>query len=351
MFRTKGVLFPHDSIRENRVIKNQMDRNELKRLAQKYLDGTASEEEKALLNQWYDTNEEGWVENVQTKKPETEDQVRARIFDNLKNKGFLKTEEEGENPVRSISMKKLILKITAAAAVLTLVFWGWQAGSSRFGAAEKKLVNVPGNKIIEIMLPDSSKVWLNAGSVFKYPKKFDEKNRTVELIEGRAFFEVKHKDKHPFIVKTNSLNVVVLGTSFDVRAYKKEGSTKVSVVTGKVGITMKDAVKKPAVMLLPKEQVVLTNIKNHLIKAVAPEIAVNAWCNSKLVFEQETLRNVFSVLEKKHHLKINTQNPALLDERISITLNDQNLAVTMDALSFTKHFKYHMADDNSIIIK
>jgi len=349
LFWTKGVLFPDDSIRENRVIKIQMDRNELKRLAQKYLEGTASEEEKALLNQWYDTTEEGWVENVPTKKPETEEQVKARIFDNLKSKGFLKTEEKRESSGDSGSMKRLILKITAAAAVLTLIFFGWQFSNSRFGAAEKKLVNVPGNKIIEITLPDSSKVWLNAGSVFKYPKKFNDENRTVELIEGRAFFEVKHRNKHPFIVKTNSLNVVVLGTSFDVRAYKKEGTTKVSVVTGKVGITMADAVKKPAVMLLPKEQVVLTNIKNHLIKAVAPEIAVNAWCNSKLVFEQETLRNVFSVLEKKHHIKINTENPALLDERISITLGDQNLAVTMDILSFTKHFKYQMANDNIII--
>lgn len=325
-----------------------MDRNELKILAQKYLEGKASEEEKALLNRWYDTSGEGWVENVHTKRPETEEQVRQRIFDNLKNKGFLKTEEETETG-RSVSMKSMLLKITAVAAVLTLIFFGWQFGNSQFGPAEKKLVNVPGNKIIEISLPDSSKVWLNAGSIFKYPKKFNAENRTVELIEGRAFFEVKHRSKHPFIVKTNSLNVVVLGTSFDVRAYKKEGSTKVSVVTGKVGITMKNAAKKPAVMLLPKEQVVLTDIKHHLIKAAAPEIAVNAWCNSKLVFEQETLRNVFSVLEKKHHIKINTENPALLDERISITLGDQNLAVTMDILSFTKHFKYQIANDNIII--
>jgi DNA phosphorothioation-dependent restriction protein DptG len=127
-----------------------MDRNELKRLAQKYLEGTASEQEKALLNQWYDTSEEGWVENVHTKKPETEEQVRQRIFDNLKNKGFLKMEEMSENSGRSVSMRRLLLKITAAAAVLTLIFFGWQFSSSRFGPAEKKLVNVPGNKIIEI---------------------------------------------------------------------------------------------------------------------------------------------------------------------------------------------------------
>lgn len=326
-----------------------MDSNELKRLAQKYLAGGASDEEKALLDQWYDTVEDGWVENVYTRKPESEEQVRQRIFDNLKSRGFLKVEE----PVSEISsagvLKRWALRIAATAAVLALVFFGWQWGTDRYGAVENKVVNVPANKIMEITLSDGSKVWLNGGSVFKYPKAFDNRNRTVELIEGRGFFEVKHKNKHPFIVKTSSLNVVVLGTSFDVRAYKREGTTKVSVVTGKVGITLKGAVKKEPVMLLPKQQVVLTAVKNHLVKAPAPEIAVNAWCNSKLVFEQETLGNVFSVLEKKYNIKITTENKALVDEKISITLADHHLTEIMNVLSFTKHFKYQIADDNIII--
>lgn len=327
-----------------------MNRNELKRLADKYLAGTATSEEKALLNQWYDTAEDGWVENVYTKTPETEDEVKQRIFDNLQSKGFLKAEEESVQKQRIFSVKKLIRNIAAVAAVLTIAFFGWQFNAGKLSLSEKKLVNVPDNRIIEITLPDSSKVWLNAGSVFKYPKSFDGKNRTVELVEGRAFFEVKHQSNQPFIVKTNNLNVVVLGTSFDVRAYKKEGTTKVSVVTGKVGITLEDDVKNPTILLLPKQQVVLSAIKNHIIKAQAPEIAVNAWCKSKLVFEQETLGNIFSVLEKKYNVKV-IADQELLDERISITLGDQHLETIMNILSFTKHFKYQIANDRITIKK
>ncbi|ALL08095.1 hypothetical protein AQ505_23010 [Pedobacter sp. PACM 27299] len=328
-----------------------MNRNELKRLAQKYLAGEASTEEKALLNQWYDdAAEQGWLEKVETKTPESEEEVKQRLFENLKSKGFL-NKEPLETPVKKqFTLRSLIYRITGAAAVLGLVFFGWQLGTDQFIQADKKMVNVPEKKIMEILLPDGSKVWLSSGSVFKYPKKFNEENRTVELVDGRAFFEVKHKSGQPFIVKTSSLNVVVLGTSFDVRAYKKEGSTKVSVVTGKVGVTMAGTEKKPAIMLLPKQQVVLSEIKNNLIKAKAPEIAVNAWCRSKLVFEQETLGNVFSVLEKKYNVKINAEDKSLLDEKISITLGDQHLSVIMDILGFTKHFKYKIADD-SITIK
>lgn len=326
-----------------------MNRNELKILAQKYLAGTATAEEKAELNQWYDAADQGWLEKVDTKIPESEEEVKQRLFENLKNKGFLNTEPEEAPLKRPFILRKLIFRITSAAAVLALVFFGWQFGMDKFDQGNKKMVNVPGNKIMEILLPDGSKVWLNSGSVFKYPKKFSKHNRTVELIDGRAFFEVKHENNHPFVVKTNSLNVVVFGTSFDVRAYKKEGSTKVSVVTGKVGITLKGPEETPAVMLLPKQQVVLSAIKNNLIKAKAPEIAVNDWCASKLVFEQETLGNVFSVLEKKYKTKIIAEDPALLDERISITLGDQHLSEIMFMLGFTKHFKYQIANDRITI--
>ncbi|WP_316745971.1 FecR family protein [Pedobacter gandavensis] len=326
-----------------------MNRNELKILAQKYLAGEASAEEKALLDQWYDAADHGWLEVVHTKTPESEEEVKQRLFENLKSKGFLQVEPIEAPVKKGFAIRKLLFRITSAAAVLALVFFGWQFGTEQFDRANPKMVNVPGNKIMELVLPDGSKVWLNAGSVFKYPKKFSKTNRTVELIDGRAFFEVKHENNHPFIVKTSSLNVVVFGTSFDVRAYKKEGSTKVSVVTGKVGITLKGPEEKPAVMLLPKQQVVLTDLKNHLIKAKAPEIAVNAWCNSKLVFEQETLANVFSVLEKKYKTKIIAEDPSLLEERISITLGDQHLSEIMFMLGFTKHFKYHIANDRITI--
>lgn len=325
-----------------------MNIEELKILAQKYLDGTATSQEKALLDQWYETVHNGETELVETKNRETKEQVRDRIFNQLKEKVVF--ESSGETvPVKKNKLIRLFAGILSAAAVFAVVLFIWNQNTDFLKT--KQLVAVPVKKIIHIVLPDGSKVWLNAGSVFKYPKKFNAEVRTVELIEGHAFFEIQHENKHPFVVKTKTLNVTVLGTAFDVRAYKNETTTKVSVVTGKVGVTRRDVPEQPAVMLLPKQQVVLSKVNHQIFKEATPEIAINVWCKSKLVFEQEELGNVFKVVEKKYNIKIHSDDRKLLKERISITLNDQPLDNIMTILSFTKHFKYKIANDSTIVTR
>lgn len=319
-----------------------MNKQELQLLAKKYLQGNCTEEEKEILNQWYDTSYDGADEYVNTKSLQTEEETGRRIF------GVLESQMQADQNieiVQSGKTKRLLLRWISVAAVLGMVLFAWQFFVRR-EVVEPKMVLVPEKKIILIVLPDSSKVWLKAGSVFKYPKQFDGATRMVELVEGRAYFEIKHQDKHPFIVKTDKLNVTVLGTSFDVQAYQKEGMTKVSVVTGKVGITLKDDKKAAAVMLLPKQEIVLHNIDQKLIKIPTREIAVNVWCKSQLVFEQENLNNVFKVLEHKYNTKISVEDKALLNERVSITLSNQHLDTVMQILSYTKHFKYQMANDS-----
>jgi ferric-dicitrate binding protein FerR (iron transport regulator) len=328
-----------------------MNKNELQQLAQKYLDGTATEEEKQQLNQWYDNNtgdELPEIINIQT--PETEEQIKQRLFNKIHQNMTVKSDIGSMDGKHSFSVKRLIIQVASVAAVFLVAFMIWYSRGNQ-PVAEKQLVNVPSNRIISIMLPDSSRVWLNAGSVFKYPKKFVGKLREVELLEGRAFFDVKHTAGHPFIVKTKNLNVTVLGTSFDVRSYQREGTTKVSVVTGKVGITLPNKPGNPAIMLLPKQEVVLSKITNHVIKEATREAVVNLWCKNVLVFEQEDLGNVFKALEKKYNTKITVEDKELLNERISITLGNQRLDTIMEILSFTKHFNYKMANDSTVIIK
>lgn len=328
-----------------------MDTKELKQLAQKYLNKTATPEEKDRLNQWYDTIHKQEYELIYNNNPESKEQVRNRLLSQLKQKAGFKENSNATITSKTGRIRKFVISLLSAAAVFTAVFFIWQQNPNSSGISQKQLVSVPAKKIIHIVLPDGSKVWLNAGSIFKYPEKFDAKVRIVELVEGHAFLEIKHQNKQPFIVKTKNLNITVLGTSFDVRAYKNEITTKVSVVTGKVGITMKDEPKQPAIILLPKQQVVLSKISHTLSKETTPEIAVNVWCKSNLVFEQEELKNVFKVLEKKYNTKINVTSKKLLKERISITLGDQHIDTILDILSFTKHFKYTIANDSTIIIR
>jgi transmembrane sensor len=147
------------------------------------------------------------------------------------------------------------------------------------------------------------------------------------------------------------MNIIVLGTSFDVRTYAREGTTKVSVISGKVGITRPGHANEPAIMLLPKQQVIVSQLTSEFKKEPVKEAVVNLWCKSPLVFEQENLDHVFKAIEKQYNTHIQVSDKKLLDERISITLSNQRLDTIMEILSFTKHFNYQIANDSTVVIK
>ena len=330
-----------------------MDKNELKVLAQKYLDGKATPQEKKLLDEWYDTIHIDSAETVELAKAETEEDIQKRIFDriNIQRGSDTPAEERG----RVFPIRRIAAWVGAAAAVLIMFFFARalyrQNDAGQPATADRQLVNVPSNRVRRVVLPDGSTVSLNVGTVFRYPKNFAGKTREVELVEGQAFFDVKHETEHPFIVKTKNLNITVLGTSFDVSSYKKTGNTRVSVVTGKVGITMPDEADKTTIMLLPNQQLILSNKTAQLLKQTVPGTDMIAWTKNNFVFEQETLGNVFKALEEEYDTKIKVENPKLLDEKITINISNQHLDTIMQILSYTSHFKYQMANDSTVIVK
>ena len=86
-----------------------------------------------------------------------------------------------------------------------------------------------------LQLPDGTKAWLNAASSLTYPTVFNGNNREVYMT-GEVYFEVKSDKKKPFIVKAGTENIMVLGTSFNVNAYRDEAAMKVSLLEGSVRV-------------------------------------------------------------------------------------------------------------------
>jgi transmembrane sensor len=320
-----------------------MDSN-AKLLLKKYKAGTCTAEELALLESWY-------LKEAAARK------ISASEINFDKIAG-LKLQETGQSTAVVRTMPQRHIKVWQVAASIALVaglgFLAYQYRSvfKNDQAQTKYVVNqTPKGAIHKVVLSDGSIVWLNAGSVLKYPKTFEGKVRKVELVDGQVFFDIKHMDGHPFVVKTSNLNITVLGTSFDVKAYKNEQITKVSVLTGKVGISVQGQGNKPAIMLLPSQQVVLNNVTDNVVKGTTKAAAIESWRSNVLVFEDEDLNLVFKALERKYNAKINVEDKELLDQHISIKLNAQPLTNILEVLSFTKHFKYEMPNDSTVVIK
>src|SRR5690606_8328137 len=104
----------------------------------------------------------------------------------------------------------------------------------------------------QVLLPDSSRVWMNALSTLSYPADFGNHRRDVE-ISGEVYFEVRRDPVKPFLVKTGELSVQVLGTQFLLNAYEEEPEIRVSLLTGRVAVQQWDKTG----ILKPGEQLVL----------------------------------------------------------------------------------------------
>lgn len=126
-------------------------------------------------------------------------------------------------------------------------------------------ISIPKGGQYHVVLPDGSRVWLNAATTLKYPSRFDGKKRQIE-IEGEAYFEISHDKNRPFSVRSTDQEVMVLGTSFNVSAYPDDPMAITTLLTGSVQITSFS--NNPVVKRLkPGEQGVLSEGDLSVVKA------------------------------------------------------------------------------------
>ena len=328
-----------------------MTQEYLKILAQKFLDGTATEAEKRLLHEWYDAQNSDLLETetVLTAKEETPEDVKSQMLANLKE--WQNQSTESKIPQFTL-IKRFASWSTAVAAAVVIGFFFW-VNKNKPSTNESNIVSVhaPFGKTLEVKLPDGSLVWLNAGSSMTYPKSFSENIREVILKEGQAFFEVVHLAKHPFVVHAKTLDITVLGTSFDVKAYANDPDIKVTVKTGKVGVTQHGKPEIPALMLLPAEQATLPQSINKIQVSEISTPAIAPWKDNRLVFDDELISDVFRVLERKYNQHIVIEKAGLAEEKISLTLDNQPMTDVLKVLGFSKKFNYSQLNDSTIVIR
>lgn len=239
----------------------------------------------------------------------------------LENKLDKAAEKELENgfatPVRKLYTKQIGKRFfwIAAASLVVLVssaaFWWFYHPIGTHGGIKEYANTVLSNTIStsrgeqrQVVLPDGSKVWLNASSTLKYPASFTGGERNVELT-GEAFFEVAKNAVTPFRVKARDIQIQVLGTHFNVMAYPDESVSRTTLVEGAVKITHGNE----AVLLQPGDQAEIaypaTGERSpiSLIRGVDPQ-AVMAWKNGYLEFNNDDLQTVMRGISRTYDVDI-----------------------------------------------
>ncbi|CAM9974851.1 unnamed protein product [Chrysoparadoxa australica] len=213
-------------------------------------------------------------------------------------------------------------------------------------------VSVPGQKISTI-LPDGTKVKLNSDSKLIVPEVFDANQRVVEL-SGEAFFEVTENKGWPFIVKSGSMEVKVLGTSFNVRSYSDDKLLKVAVKTGKVEV-MGIGEEEHTVTLLPNYISTWNPDKTSLTKSeISGPDKIFGWTEQQLVFENESLPEVLNVLSRWYGLSFDDPANLAEDAKRKYTAKYKNPTIKqmMISLAHVYDFNYEINElENKITLK
>ena len=197
-------------------------------------------------------------------------------------------------------------------------------------------------------LPDGSKLWLNAGSRIVFSPGFAAGNREVTL-EGEAFFDVKHDERHPFIIHTGRLDVRVLGTTLNVRAYPGDSTVETTLINGKVEIDVPGNAQS-SIILHPNEKAIIPVGHAAFRRPIEPDrtdgtITETSWVSNKLVFRQETLAGMATRLERWYDVKIIFDNDRFRNDTLSGTFPEEPIGDVMHALQITAGFHYRIDKD------
>jgi transmembrane sensor len=191
-----------------------------------------------------------------------------------------------------------------------------------------------------LKLSDGTSVWLNSGSSIKYPDRFIGNSRTV-FLKGEAYFEVNSNPEKPFIVETSSLKVKATGTKFNVSGYPDDDKEEVTLVSGKVRVSLSDDKKN----IKSSELNMNEHFSFNRVSGTTSVINIDtykyiAWKDGKLVFRNDPLSHVVKKLSQVFNIDIEIKSEEILNYRFRATFHDESLAEILKLLKMSSPIDY-----------
>ena len=163
-------------------------------------------------------------------------------------------------------------------------------------------LDVPVGGVYELTLADGTRVWVNSNATLRFPVTFAAHERRVSVV-GEAFFEVAKDKERPFIVEAKNLEIVALGTAFNVNSHRKDGSVKTILTEGKIRVSNGQIIKD----LLPGMGVVAAAGRMEVV-AVDVEEAL-AWKEGYFYFNQKTMDEILDELARWYGVDVSVKKP------------------------------------------
>lgn len=330
-----------------------MDKEDINDIIARYLDGNISPDEEEFLLEWLKADKKNrklfmelrdiWLFSRVPLEKELVEQSFDKFAKRVRMNKVL-PERKGLHPA---------LRWVASIAALLIIGIGSFYLINHTGKV--RYVEVPQTycKVImpekckgTVVLPDSSVVWLNAGSTLIYPERFAADSRNVKLT-GEGYFEVKKNPSAPFHVEARQMLVTVLGTTFNVRSYENEEIVETVLLTGSVNVKMND---EKVYQLAPNQRIAL-NLKEQSVDiTTVVGTDYNIWKEDRLRFENAPLGEVINKLEKWYGIEMACPEGLRRNVRLSLTVRNETVGEIMKMISLIVPVKYTIHPNQKVDI-
>ncbi len=279
-------------------------------LLSRNLSGEATAGEKEALQRWleehpshrqqYELLQQLWQAKNNPPEPAVEPSKISRILQLAAVEEAL--HENTEWPAPPPQKRKWLTSFRFAAILFLLLIGTWAItkwASTNRSSSENKIVAQKGSRTRAI-LPDGSTVWLNAGSSISYGAGFNDKKRELTLF-GEAYFDVVKQTDRPFIVHAGSIQIKVLGTSFNVKSYPEDAMVETTLIKGLVQITQPG--KKSPIYLHPNQKIILPTETGSAGETVQPVNVTDPTANKAIKEESTGIAYLDSSLKENERLE------------------------------------------------
>jgi ferric-dicitrate binding protein FerR (iron transport regulator) len=293
-----------------------MDQKKFNKILKKYLSGMATEEERKIVDAWYEDMGDKSMEVVDdSRDQELEQYYWGSISENMRKLKPADTDRKRER-TRAWHINYSI-GIAASLGIVLVVFSYFLLSDKNSGnrilvneksrKADWEQISNTKNAPRLYSLSDGTKITLDPSSSIQIAGDFNKASRDIKLV-GRAFFVVAHNPQKPFRVFANGVTTKVLGTSFIIKAFKEDRDVLVSVKTGKVSIYRSgvDTKKIPEIILTPNQQVFYDRKKKTIVKGIVemPQPLIKTEEIKRLRFEAAPVTEIFLAMEKIYGVDI-----------------------------------------------
>jgi len=308
-------------------------------LFEKYLNNTISnsefEEFKRYVNASTDEEIESALQQVWEK--DKGDETDIEKLSQLKKVIDQKNRKEEWNNRYTF---RRIMKVAAVIALPVMLISGYYfiKGMSEKPAGDM-IVSVGKGEKVNIVLPDGTKVNMNAETNLSYGSNdFNQKHRSISM-SGEAYFEVVKNEKIPFIIRTSDAEIEVLGTTFNLLTREDESSVEVDLISGSVSLKPNNS--KEEVILHPDQRAVLNKRDGKISVFTSDHSESSAWRRGELVFNGASMKQVFKEIERSYDVIINENfSDTIMNDLFTGTFSTHNIDETMTILRMHYHFDY-----------